>query len=289
MFCQAAKLLYSTFSNGTNVRSVLLSVLTLIVASVTVPANAQLIVAHRGASHDAPENTLAAFELAWKQGADAIEGDFYVTKDQQIVCIHDDTTKRVAPKQTNLAVAKSTLKELQQLDVGSWKHSRYADERIPTLEAVLQTVPEGKQIFVEIKCGAEILPLLQKQLKASGLKPEQLVIICFEKGVVTQARNLMPEYRANWLTSYKQELLSRKWKPSLKDVLSGLESTGATGLGTKGLLDVIDQAFVDSIRKAGFEFHVWTVNDAASARKFANFGAQSITTDRPEFIRDSLK
>ena len=55
-----------------------------------------LIVAHRGASHDAPENTLPAFELAWKQGADAIEGDFLLTKDNKIVCIHDGSTKRLA-------------------------------------------------------------------------------------------------------------------------------------------------------------------------------------------------
>ncbi|MDP7286911.1 MAG: glycerophosphodiester phosphodiesterase family protein, partial [Phycisphaerae bacterium] len=71
------------------------------------------IVAHRGASRDAPENTIAAFELAWKQGADAIEGDFYLTKDRRIVCIHDSSTKRTA--RANLSVAKSTLAELRKL------------------------------------------------------------------------------------------------------------------------------------------------------------------------------
>lgn len=270
-------------------RSVIVPLLPVVVCMFTTTATAQLIVAHRGASHDAPENTLAAFELAWEQNADAIEGDFYVTKDQRIVCIHDDTTERVAPRQKKLTVAKSTLKQLQQLDVGSWKHHRYADQRIPTLESVLATVPEGKQIFVEIKCGPEILPLLHKQLKASELKPEQVVIICFNKDVVTQARKLMPEYQANWLTSYKQELLTQKWSPSLQEVLKTLDDTGATGLGTKGELGVIDQAFVDSIHKAGFEFHVWTVNDPAAARQFSRFGAQSLTTDRPALIRSALR
>jgi len=73
-----------------------------------------LIVAHRGASHDAPENTIPAFQLAWQQKADAIEGDFYLTRDNEIVCIHDRTTKRYSDR--DLVVAESTLEELRQLD-----------------------------------------------------------------------------------------------------------------------------------------------------------------------------
>lgn len=151
-------------------QNVILTLVVFLVRTFAATADAQLVVAHRGASYDAPENTLAAFRLAWDQHADAIEGDFYVTKDQQIVCIHDKTTKRIAPQQPDLSIANSTLEELQKLDAGSWKHPRYAAERIPTLKEVLGTVPEGKQIFVEIKCGPEILPLLQPQLESSGMK-----------------------------------------------------------------------------------------------------------------------
>ncbi|TWU26080.1 glycerophosphodiester phosphodiesterase family protein [Bythopirellula polymerisocia] len=92
---------------------------------------AQLLVAHRGASADAPENTLSSFQLAWEEGADAIEGDFYLTSDNQIVCIHDDTTERVSG--VDLDVASATLEELRKLDVGSWKERKYINERIPTL------------------------------------------------------------------------------------------------------------------------------------------------------------
>lgn len=138
-----------------------LPLLCLLVSALGAAARGQEIVAHRGASFDAPENTLSAFRLAWKLNADVIEGDFYLTKDEQIVCIHDKTTKRVAPKQTSLTIARSTLAELRALDVGSWKHPRFANERIPLLEEVLATVPEGKRIFVEIKCGPEIIPHLK--------------------------------------------------------------------------------------------------------------------------------
>ena len=82
-----------------------------------------LVVAHRGASYDAPENTMPAFKLAWEQGADAIEGDFLLTKDGHIVCIHDRTTKRFCDQ--DLVVSKSTLKQLKALDVVSWKNEKY--------------------------------------------------------------------------------------------------------------------------------------------------------------------
>ena len=255
---------------------------------VTSVAEAQFIVAHRGASYDAPENTLAAFRLAWERNADAIEGDFYLTADQQIACIHDKTTKRTAPNQPELSVAESTLAELRTVDVGSWKNARFADERIPTLEEVLATVPDGKQIFVEIKCGPEILPVLSRQLAASKLKPEQITLICFDAAVVTEARKTMRQYRANWLTGYRQESETSPWTPSIEDVLKTLVRTKATGLGSQGNLKVIDAKFVEKVRRAGFGFHVWTVNDPEAARTFRSLGAESITTDRPAFIRKAL-
>ena len=262
--------------------------LLILVASAASDADAQLIVAHRGASYDAPENTLAAFRLAWDQDADAIEGDFYLTRDRQIVCIHDRTTKRVAPNQPDRNVAESTLDELRTLDVGSWKSSRFANERIPTLAEVLATVPEGRQIFVEIKCGPEVLPVLKPQLAASALKPEQITIICFNEAVVTQARKTMPQYLANWLTSYRQKVKTSPWTPSTEDVLRTLRRAKATGLGSNGNLRVIDLPFVEKVRHAGFGFHVWTVNDPQAARTFRLLGAESMTTDRPAFIREAL-
>ena len=248
----------------------------------------QDIVAHRGASFDAPENTVSSFRLAWEMKADAIEADFYLTADKQIVCIHDKTTKRVAPESPEVSVAAATLKELRVLDVGSWKGARFANERIPTLQEVLATVPDGKRIFIEIKCGPEIIEALKHQLTASGLKPEQIVIICFQQNVVLESRRVMPQYKVNWLTSYKQESEGSDWKPTQTSVLQTLKDTGATGLGSHGNLKVINPEFVAAVRAAGHEFHVWTVNDADAAREFKKLKVDSITTDRPDFIRSIL-
>lgn len=249
----------------------------------------QEIVAHRGASFDAPENTLAAFRLAWKMNADAIEADFYLSSDKQIVCIHDKTTKRLVPNSPEVSVAKSTLKELRSLDVGSWKAPRFADERIPTLEEVLKTIPDGKRILVEIKCGREIIAPLKKQLAASSLQPEQIVIICFQANVIAECRRVMPQYKANWLTSYKRKADTSDWEPTQQRVLKTLKETNATGLGSNGKREVINQAFVDAVRTGGHEVHVWTINDADTAREFQKLNVDSITTDRPGYIRNILK
>lgn len=263
---------------------------TLLVAfSTASPCSAQYIVAHRGASHDAPENTLAAFRLAWEQNADAIEGDFYVTKDRQIVCIHDNTTKRIAPGQKELTIADATLEELQRLDVGSWKSPRFRNERIPTLKDVLAEVPRGKRIFVEIKCGSEILPLLKPQLERSDLSPDQIVIICFNERVIKAARELMPQYKANWLTGYKQDEATQKWSPNSADVLATLRRTHATGLGTQGNIQTANAALARSVLEDGLEFHVWTINDPADALHFSALGTHSITTDKPAAIRAALE
>ena len=108
------------------------------------------IVGHRGASHDAPENTLAAIRLAWEQGADAAEFDVYLSKDGKIVVIHDKDTKRVAG--VDRPVVGQTLDELRRLDVGKWKAPKFAGEKLPTLNEMLATVPAGKRVFIEVKC-----------------------------------------------------------------------------------------------------------------------------------------
>ncbi|GIS29240.1 MAG: hypothetical protein CM15mP130_2700 [Verrucomicrobiota bacterium] len=116
-----------------------------------------------------------------EQGADAIEGDFLLTKDGHIVCIHDRTTKRFCDQ--DLVVAKSTLKQLKALDVGRGKMKNWGT-RIPTISEVFATIPEGKKIFVEVKCGVEIIPPLVKEIKESNLGFRTNLLICFKAEVV---------------------------------------------------------------------------------------------------------
>lgn len=242
-------------------------------------------VAHRGASHDAPENTLAAFHLAWQQNADAIEGDYYLTKDKQIVCLHDRSTQRIAG--VELSVAQSTLAELRTLDVGSWKGPQFSKERIPTLGEVLATVPAGKKMLIEVKCGPEIVPFLKKQLADAEFPIHQTVVIAFDTQVISAVKKAMPQVKALWLTGYKRHKTTKKWTPTLPQILGTLNAINADGLDSHAHPSV-DAGFVKAIRKAGYEFHVWTVNTPDLARRMMNLGVDSITTNRPGFLRQAL-
>ena len=244
------------------------------------------IVAHRGASRDAPENTIAAFELAWRQGADAIEGDFYLTKDRRIVCIHDSTTKRTAG--ANLVVAKSTLAELRKLDVGKWRGAKWAGQRIPTLEEVLAIVPAGKRLLIEIKCGPEIVGVLKKVLESSRLTRQQTIIISFNAKVIAEAKKQLPRHKALWLAGLRKDKKTGNWASSRQKVLATLKEIGADGLDCQAAPAAIDRSFMSELRSRGLELHVWTVDDLKTALYFQGIGAGSITTNRPAWLREQL-
>ena len=249
---------------------------------VSLSLGKPLVVAHRGASFEAPENTLPAFNLAWEQGADAIEGDFLLTKDGRIVCIHDRTTKRFCDQ--DLVVAKSTLKQLKTLDVGSWKNEKYADTRIPTISEVFATVPEGKKIFVEVKCGVEIIPPLVKEIKESKLDHEQIILICFKAEVVKSFKENLPDHKAFWLSGFKKDKKG-VWNPSIESVLATIKSCTADGLDSQ---HSIPNEFSKAVLDAEYEWHAWTINDVPTAKRMAKRGIYSITTDRPKLIASGL-
>jgi len=246
----------------------------------------QYIIAHRGASHDAPENTLAAFRLAWERGADGVEGDFYLTSDGHIVCIHDRETKRVATE--NYIVAETTFEKLRTLDVGSWKDPKWKGEKIPSIEEVLALVPKGKKIFIELKIGPEIVEPLEKALKASNLSPEQIVIISFDAAAIEACEKRMPHLRSHWLAGYKEQE-DGSWKPTASEVTQTVNRIGADGLGSHANLEFFDKDFLKKYRATGVdEFHVWTVNKPTVAKHYQQLGAWSITTDRPGWLRKQL-
>jgi glycerophosphoryl diester phosphodiesterase len=259
----------------------LLGLASLASADVVLPkiiaghAEEPLIVAHRGASRDAPENTIPAFQLAWEQGADAIEGDFHLSKDGEIVCFHDADTKRVAG--TQLVVRQSTLAELKQLDVGATHGVAFNGTRIPTIAEVFATIPQGKKIFIEVKCGAEIIPTLLNEIDQSGLTQEQIVVISFNKQVIQQLKIKAPQYKASWLCSFnKQE--TGEITPSLATVLKTLKQIQADGLSSN---TAVPASVIEAVSQQGYEWHVWTINDLNTARRMQALGVLSITTDVP--------
>jgi glycerophosphoryl diester phosphodiesterase len=270
-----------------NPRPALLTLAVALCMIPAMPAAAQVIVAHRGASHDAPENTVAAYKLAWEQGADGGEGDFYLTKDGQIVCVHDPTTKRTGDK--DLPVATSTLAELRTVDLGVKKGPKFAGERIPTLAEVLAVIPPGKLYFIEVKCGPEILPELQRVIEASAVKPEQLRIISFNAKVIAESKKRLPAIKAHWLTSFKRDPKTQAWAPTPEKILATLKEIGADGLNADRNTEVLTPEFVARLKGLGLETVAWTVDDPKVAKTLVDAGVWGLTTNRPAFLREALK
>lgn len=244
------------------------------------------IIAHRGASADAPENTLAAFRLAWRQEADGIEGDFRLTSDGRIVCIHDEDTACVAG--TSLIVEHTPLAVLQTLDVGAWKGKPWQGERIASLEEVLAEVPAGKQIVVELKAGPEIVKPLADALERAPIPDENVLVISLVDATVAECKRRLPTVRCHWLSGYEQRS-NGDWWPSADEVIATVRRLGADGFGSESKPEHFDAEFVAQLRAAGIEeFHVWTVDDPAVARFYAGLGAWGITTNRPALIRAEM-
>ncbi len=241
------------------------------------------IIAHRGASHEAPENTLAAFKLGWEQQADAVELDIHLTRDGHIVVIHDKGTRRTTGLDKN--VADQTLDELCAQDAGLWKESRWEGEKIPALPEVLAIVPHGQRLFLEIKCGPEVLPELERQLNASGKEPGQFVIISFDYETVRQAKERFPHRTVYWLVA--PEKGSEGSLPPIPELIEKAKAAHLDGLNLNSGF-AFDAHLVVAVKAAGLKLYVWTVDDPAEARQFANLGLDGITTNLPSLLRQYL-
>ena len=241
------------------------------------------IIAHRGASHDAPENTLAAVNLAWKQDTDAVEVDVYLSADNRIVAVHDKTLKRYGGPDE--PIASMTYADLQKHEVGSWKDKKYAGEPIPLLSEILKTIPAGKRLFIEIKCGVEILPYLVAVLEAADLEDEQTAIICFSEEVISGAAKQLPNLKRYWLASLKRDKITQKVKPSIESLIATAENVHSDGLDLGGATDIIDAAYVSELEKHDLPLYIWTVNSVEEAARLKAAGVRGITTDRPKLLR----
>jgi glycerophosphoryl diester phosphodiesterase len=254
-------------------------------------ARAVDIVAHRGASYDAPENTMAATNLAWKQNADAVETDIYLGRDGKLIVFHDKpSAKRTTGR--DVPIHTLTQAEARELDAGSWKGPQFKGEKIPLLEEQIASVPAGKRLFVEIKPGPEIVPELKRVLAATRADEKKITIISFNYDALKEVRKQLPRYQTLYLVSYRapdpNKAPSKTPQPTLDHVIAEAKAAKLTGLDLQHTWP-LTAADVKKIRAAGLELHVWTVNDVAIAKRWIGLGVESITTDRPAWLREQLR
>lgn len=259
------------------------------------------IIAHRGASAEAPENTLAAIELAWRQQADGVEIDIHLTADGQVVAIHDSTLLRTTGR--DAAVAASDLALIRTLDAGHWKGAAFAGQRVPTLQEVLATVPAGRRLLIEIKgerSGGEtastaagrgprphLVTALAEAILAGPVPAKDTVLICFDALVLHAARQALPAAPALHLAGGETgtRLCTRE---DLERLIAQANRLGFEGLNL-GQNWRIDPALVSLVHRSGLTCWVWTVNEEGHAGYLADCGVDGLTTDRPARLRDYLR
>jgi glycerophosphoryl diester phosphodiesterase len=242
------------------------------------------IIAHRGASSEAPENTLAAVELAWAQGADAVEVDVQLSKDGQLVVFHDADTRRTAGLARK--VCEQTLSELRLLDAGGWKEACWAGQKIPTLEEVLQTIPAGKRLFVEIKCGPQGFANLAKSLGGSASQSNQVLLIGFCLETMKLAKEIFPRLEVGWVAEFKRDWRGA-WTPRPQQLVVQAKAAGLDALDLSARGPWAPQ-LGKQVHEAGQKLYVWTVDSVAKARQVIDSGVDGITTNRPGWLRERL-
>jgi glycerophosphoryl diester phosphodiesterase len=233
-------------------------------SSMTSPTRPR-IVAHRGASQAHPENTLAAFRAAWERGVEAVELDVHVTKDGEVVVIHDDNTKRTGG--VDRPVADQTLAELKQLDVGN-------GERIPTLAEALATIPTAARatLFVEIKTGVETAAVIGRVIG----KRADVALQAFDPDALAavQAATGAPAY---WTVSPPKDGDHRLPYPLV--LVDDAKARGFTGLAL--FYGAVTPDFVAHAHARSVLLDVWTVNDPTLIERWLAQDVRWIETDRP--------
>lgn len=238
------------------------------------------IVAHRGESIIAPENTLEAFALAWARGAKAVEGDFHLSRDGHVICMHDANTRRTTG--VDSAIAELTLAEIKRFDAGLWKGEAWRYTRVPTLDEVLAAMPDGGEIYIELKSAGPVIEALRTVFARAGRRPEQLTFLAFDETTIHAVKKLFPAHRAYWLTSFD----IRYYTPGeLAAKLAELEVDGVN----IHFDEKVTRDHVDAVHAAGKSFHAWTVDAAHRARHAVEIGVDSITSNRAAAIAEEIR
>jgi glycerophosphoryl diester phosphodiesterase len=236
--------------------------------------------AHRGASYDAPANTLAAFLLAAEMGADGVELDVHLSKDGEVVVIHDFSLESTTDGQGQ--VRDHALTELRELDAGSWFDPAFAGQRIPTLQEVVDAVGHRLLINIEIKTNklrddaltAEVVRLVEDNNLS-----DRVIVSSFSPLALRSVRQANPTIPIGQLYDPEQSLVLRKaWLRHFirPDALHPHCS-------------VVDAKYVRWAREKGYRVHVWTADDPGEMRQLVADGVDLIITNRPDLLRKVLQ
>ncbi len=241
-------------------------------------SSAPLVIAHRGASMYAPENTIAAFELAVEMGAEGIELDTMLTADGTPIVIHDQSLERTT--NGSGSVASKTIAEIKLLDAGSTFDARFAGEKVPTLEEVFTAVGDKILINVELKNYASPLDHL----------PETVVALVMKKGL--SDRVLLSSF--NPIALIKAQRASEKIRRAAltgggPKILRGVVEAFTDYFALHPEVSLVNQGMIDKHHAAGNKVNAWTVNEESEMMKLLSIGVDGLITDKPDIAKKVIE
>lgn len=228
------------------------------------------ITAHRGASKNAPENTLAAIDEAIKQGANFAEIDVQTTKDGETILLHDNTFKRTAG--VNMAPKDLTLKQIKELDNGSFFSSKYKGEKVPTLGEVLKEAKGKIKLNIELKPKGNLDKLpenVNKLIEENGMENE-VIISSNNFSALQEMKKINPKIKVGYI---------------VLAAFGDFENLSVDFFSMEQSL--INSQTVYALHAIGKEVHAFTINDEESAEKMLRLGVDNIITDNVKLIKET--
>lgn len=242
-----------------------------------------LIVAHRGLPYEAIENTIESFIIAFDSGADFIEGDFWLTYDEEIVCIHDRNTARITKGATKYDITKTTLNQLRQINYFDTDFNQKFI--IPTIDEIIKIIPEEKGIFFEIKDNRQkFVDILKSKLSSLNFSKSFIKIISYHPDILKYAKRIIPEIKTYWIfnsflmrSKCKNAVIFNRFYQTLKEISSdgvilNLESN-------------LNEFAVKKFHDLKLEICVYGVNDQNSIERLIVSGVDYINSDYTNIVK----
>ncbi|MFC3885185.1 glycerophosphodiester phosphodiesterase [Bacillus songklensis] len=244
--------------------------------------NGVIVIAHRGASAYAPEHTLKAYDLGIRQGGTYTEIDLQMTKDGQLIAMHDETVNRTTNGKG--FVKQLTLKQIKKLDAGSSFNKlnpdrakkEYEGLQVPTLEEIFKTFGNSHHYYIETKADPEYKGMEEKLVELMGryhIKTDHVYVQSFSKESLQKLKQLNPSLRLiQLLPSHLSGFITRKQLKAINEY--------AVGVGPNAHL--LTRQYVQTVKSAGLNIHPYTVNDPKQMKKLIRWGVTGMFTDYPD-------
>jgi glycerophosphoryl diester phosphodiesterase len=216
----------------------------------------------------------------FNQHADGVEVDIRLTADKKIICHHDKNALRTSG--IDRLIREMTLEEVALLECGSWFGEAWQGEKVPELTKILSILPKGKEIFIEVKTNEVIVPYLVEDIYHQNTDIDKITIITFFPEVIRRIKKYNPELKCNLLIAFDYKQIE------VNEILDSILSIGADGVGAQNH-DRLNEELIGSLKEIDKSTHVWTVDSNKEAERYLKLGINSITTNKPLFLRKHLK